>query len=129
MDINKGHVKSFEFNYPTIISLLGIASFLVSGLALVGLILAYVWRSDNPDGWESTHYTFHIYTFWISVLGLFFSILLFFGLSIMSRSAGFAVIAMGMMMAIMPWCLIRSIVSLLSAQKQEPIPNPHSWIW
>ncbi len=129
MDNNSRQSTRFEFNYPTIIALLGIASFLFSGLALVGLILAYVWRSDNPDGWETTHYTFHIYTFWISVLGLFVSILFFFGLTAMTGSVGFAMVAMGIMMAIMLWCLIRSIVSLLKAQKQEPIPNPRSWLW
>ena len=41
----------FDFNRPTIIALLYLASFLTGITGLVGLILAYVWKSEPGDEW------------------------------------------------------------------------------
>jgi uncharacterized membrane protein len=103
----------FDFNYPTIVAGLYILSFLVGFTSIIGLVLCYVWRSENPDGWEASHYTYHIRTFWYGLLGGFISFILMFVL------IGFLTMA-----AIAIWILVRSVVALLKAQKQEPIADP-----
>ena len=53
----------------------------LSALALgitgvVGVVLAYVWRSEQPDGWEASHYTYLIRGFWLWLAGCVVGILL-----------------------------------------------------
>jgi uncharacterized membrane protein len=105
----------FDFNYPTIISLCYIASYVTGVTAVVGLVLAYIWRGENPNGWEASHYSFHIRTFWIGFAG--------FVVGFLTMLIGIGVL---IMFAVGIWMLIRSVVALLKAQKKEPMPNPET---
>jgi uncharacterized membrane protein len=115
---NQGPTQSFDFNYPTIVSILYILSSFTGVTGIIGIILAYVWRGENPGGWEASHYTYHIRTFWI---GLVASIA---GIVLLIIGIGFLILA-----AIGIWVIIRSVVSLLKAQKHEAIADPETlWI-
>ena len=46
---------SFEFNRPTIISLLYLSSAVLGNTAIVGVVLAYVWQGEAHYDWESSH--------------------------------------------------------------------------
>jgi uncharacterized membrane protein len=107
--------SGFDFNYPTIISLCYLASYITGITAIVGLVLAYMWRGENPSGWEASHYTFHIRTFWIGLAGFVI------GFILMIIVIGFVIL-----FAIGIWMLIRTVVALLKAQKQQPMPNPET---
>jgi len=57
-----GTTPGFEFNHPTIISLLYLASCITGVTAIVGVVLAYVWRgeagavgNDRITSTRSTH--------------------------------------------------------------------------
>lgn len=108
---------SFDLNHPTIISLLYLSSFVLFITGIVGLVLAYVWRSEDHAGWETSHYTYHIRTFWIGLLGIAISAVL------MILLVGFL-----LMLAVAVWVIVRSVLALVNAQKKEPMPNPETWL-
>lgn len=105
----------FDLNHPTIISLLYLGSFVVGVTGLVGIVLAYVWRNDDPAGWEQSHYTYLIRTFWFGLLG-----------SVIGVVLSVVLIGIPIVIAVAVWVIIRSVVSLLKAQKHEPMPNPET---
>ncbi len=104
---------SFDMNQPTIIAILYIVSPLFWITGIVGVILAFVWR-DQPKGeWEASHYQYLINTFWIAMVGFVVSFVLMLVL------IGFILI-----FVVMAWAIVRSVMSLINAQKQQPMPNP-----
>jgi uncharacterized membrane protein len=108
----------FDFNYPTIVAILYITSIFTGFGGIVGLVLAYVWKGENPNGWEATHYDYHIRTFWFGIVAMIISFVLIFVL------IGFL-----LMFAVTIWVIVRSVVAMLQAQKREPIANPNTlWI-
>lgn len=105
----------FDFNGPTIVALCYLGSFITGISGLVGLILAYIWRGEARPAWEKAHYDFHIRTFW---LGLAASIA---GFVLMIVGIGFLIL-----LAVSIWVVVRSVISLLKAQKREAMPDPKS---
>ena len=108
---------SFDFNRPTIISLLYLAACVLGVTGLIGLVLAYVWKGEPHEDWEDSHYTYLIRTFWIGLLGIVVSMVLMLVL------IGFLLaVAVGV------WVLVRSVMSLVNAQKRQPMPDPGTWL-
>ena len=110
--------RGFEFNRPTIVSLVYIAGLLTALPTLVAPILAYVWRGQPHEAWETSHFRYHIRGFWIGLLAFIIAGLL-------------TVILVGFLLfvAIWLWLLVRTIMSLATAQRHEPMPNPGTWLW
>jgi len=109
---------SFKLNRPSIVALLYLASLLTGLTLLIGVILAYIWLGEPHAAWEETHYRYHIRTFWLSlVYAIIGCILLFVGI-------GFLILAL-----IGVWVAIRSIKSLLLAQRGEPVAAVETWLW
>jgi uncharacterized membrane protein len=111
-------VPQFEFNRPTIISLLYLASFLTVITGLAGLVLAYVWRDQPHEPWEQSHFIFLIRTFW---LGLGFSVICAVLSLILIGLLGFALVGV--------WVVVRSVMALVAAQKHAPIRQPLKLLW
>lgn len=107
--------SGFDFNHPTIISLLYLSSMVLGVTALVGVVLGYVWKGEAHADWESSHYDYLIRTFWIALIGSFVSFLLM-------------IVLIGFLLLFAVWVLvvIRCVLSLVNAQKQQPMPNPRS---
>ena len=108
--------SGFELNNPTIISLLYLASFVVGVTGIIGVVLAFVWRSEPKAAWEESHYQYLINTFWISLIGSIAGVLLMIVL------IGFLLLAATAILVI-----VRSVLCLINAQKHAPMPNPGSW--
>ncbi len=107
--------SGFDFNRPTIISLLYLSSAVLGVTGLVGIVLAYVWKGEPHEAWESSHYQYLIRTFWIGVIGSILSVMLMIVL------IGFLTIcAVGVLV------LVRCVLALVNAQKRVPMPNPES---
>jgi uncharacterized membrane protein len=108
----------FDANHPTIVALLYLSSVLLGFTGIIGVVLAYIWRGENYTGWEASHYTYHIRTFWFGLLGYFIGFIL-----------TFVLIGIFVMIAVTIWMVVRSVVAMLKAQKKEPIPDPSTfWI-
>lgn len=108
----------FDLNKATIISLLYISSFLVGITGLVGFILALVWKDEVAGTWEESHLQFHVMTFIIGLIVGFIGFIL-----------SFILIGIPLLLALAVWILVRSVLALLKAQKQEPIADPKTWLF
>lgn len=110
-----GPSGGFDFNQPTIISLCYLASFVTGISGLVGIVLAHVWAGDNQAEWAKSHFSYLIRTFWI---GLLVSVVL-------------TITVIGMILLPLPaiWVGVRSVLSLIKAQKQEPMPDPKTLLF
>ncbi len=109
--------SSFDFNQPTIISALYLSGFLLGITWIIGVVLAYVWKGEAKADWELSHYTYLIRTFWIGFIGTVVSIFLMIVL------IGFLLWA-----AVAVLMVVRCVLSLINAQKQQPMPNPETWL-
>ncbi len=107
----------FDLNHPTIVSLLYLSSFLLGVTALIGIVLAYVWKNEAHDDWQTSHYAYLIRTFWIGLIGTVA------GLILMIVLIGFLILPIVAVLVI-----VRSVLSLVKAQKHEPMPNPDTWL-
>ncbi|MCC6828970.1 MAG: hypothetical protein IT550_12165 [Novosphingobium sp.] len=108
---------SFDFNRPTIINLLYLSSAVLGVTGLIGLVLAYVWKGEPHADWETSHYAYLIRTFWLGLIGVGVGLLLAIVL------IGFVIwLAVGVLV------VVRCVLSLVNAQKQQPMPNPDTWL-
>ena len=107
----------FDFNRPTIVSLLYLSSFLLGITVIIGVVLAYVWKGEAQADWEASHYAYLIRTFWIGLIGSVISIILM-------------IILIGFLLwiAVAVLVIVRCVLSLINAQKQAPMPNPETWL-
>jgi uncharacterized membrane protein len=109
--------SGFDLNHPTVISLLYLSSMVLGVTALVGLVLAYVWKGEAHAEWENSHYEYLIRTFWLGLIGAMVSVLLMIVL------VGFL-----LMVAVGVLVVVRCVLSLINAQKHLPMPNPRTWL-
>lgn len=108
----------FEFNQPTIISLLYLGSFVTGISGLVGVVLAHVWQGENKANWAASHFAYLIRTFWIG-----------FAASIVAMLLSFILIGFLLFPIIMLWVGVRSVMSLVKAQREEPLPDPQTLLF
>ena len=93
-----------------------IAPFTLHAAGIVGLVIAYISRDSAPE-WLKTHYTFQIYTFWISVLYF-----------VIAGVLCFLVIGFFLLPLLLVWYIIRCALGLTRLLRSEAHPNPRSWL-
>lgn len=113
-----GNNGGFDFNQPTIISLCYLGSFVTGITGLVGIVLAHVWQGDNQGSWAASHFSYLIRTFWIGFVA-----------SIIATVLSFVLIGFLLFPLIAIWVGVRSVMSLIKAQKQEPMPDPQTLLF
>ena len=109
--------SSFDFNHPTIVSALYLSSFVLGVTVIIGVVLAYVWKGEPHAEWETSHYDYLIRTFWIGLIG-----------SVISFILMIVLIGFLLWIAVAVLVVVRSVLSLINAQKQIPMPNPETWL-
>jgi len=125
----------FQFNGPTVVSLLYLATYFTACSALLGVILAYVWRRQPVPEWQQTQFAHLIRTFWLGLAG--YAVLGAAGVAAVTvggegriRSAATIVLAMlcfggGLLLTVL--LLIRCTRAIVSAQQGVPMARPRSW--
>jgi uncharacterized membrane protein len=91
---------------------------LVSGItAVIGVIMAYVYRDDAPD-WLKTHYELQIRSFWMVLLyGLIAGLLCLI------------LIGFLLLFLVAVWWVVRCVKGLKYVSENAPYPNPRSWLF
>lgn len=110
--------NGFDLNRPTIISLLYILSFATGITGIIGIIMAHVWGSEPEAEWQRSHYSYLMRTFWYGFLA-----------SIIAGVLSLVFIGLLMFPLIAVWFGVRSVMSLVRAQRREPMPDPETlWV-
>ena len=101
---------------PTIIYVLFLANILVPFAGLVGVIMAYINKGD--DNFLQSHYQFQIRTFWI---GLLYAVI---GILLTAILIGWLILLFTVI-----WLIIRCVKGFKYLGKQQPMPEPTSWMF
>lgn len=109
--------KNSNSTLPMIIYALYLANLAVPFTALIGVIMAYINKSDETNFLQS-HYQFQIRTFWIGLLYLIIGGIL-------------TIILIGWIILLLyaVWLIIRCVKGFKYLNDQQPIPNPTSWMF
>jgi uncharacterized membrane protein len=93
-----------------------LASLVIGITAIIGVVIAYMNRGKT-GGWVETHYTWAIRTFWIGILYAF-------------ASAVLMIVGIGFLLffAVAIWAIVRCVIGLQKAARDEAIDNPESWL-
>ena len=119
-------MSDFEGEAPTnksdgrmaiVIYVLYLLVLIVGITPLVGVIMAYVLRGDNPP-WVESHYRFQIVTFCFGLVALVITLVLIEIIEILAGLFGIGAIL---------WWIIRNVRGLALAVKGKAIPDPESW--
>jgi uncharacterized membrane protein len=100
-----------------IVYILYLVSLITGITSIIGVIIAYVNRSEAPD-WVQTHYRFQIRTFWI---GLLYGLI---GLVLCLVLIGFLFLAF-----VLIWFVVRCVKGMGAISRGQPYDNPATWLW
>ncbi|BBB24876.1 DUF4870 family protein [Amphritea japonica] len=100
-----------------IIYILYLVSLVLGITGLIGLIMAYINKGDAPE-WLKTHYQWQIRTFWMGVL---YTVI---GLITTGIMIGFLILLFNLI-----WFIVRCVKGLSALDKQQPLPQPTSWLF
>ena len=91
---------------------------LVVGLtAIVGLVMAYVYRGEGPD-WVDAHYRFQIRTFWI---GLLYIVV---GTALSAVLVGYLILLFWGV-----WLIVRCVKGLKALEDRRGPEDPATWLF
>ena len=104
-------------NTAKVVYLLFLVNIFIQFLGIIGVIIAYVHKSDAP-AWLQSHYQFQIRTFWIGLLYLFIGVIL-------------ATVAIGYFILLfwVIWVIVRCVKGMKYLDQHQPHPNPTSWLF
>lgn len=106
--------RGFDLNQPSIVAILYLAGFVTGITGLVGVVLAHIWvRENSVDDWSASHFQYLITTFWGAVVA-----------SLVAFALTLLWIGILLFIPISVWVGVRSVLSLVNAQRREPMPRP-----
>lgn len=100
-----------------LIYILYLVSLIVGVTALVGVIMAYMNKGEAPE-WVQTHYRLQIRTFWIGIL-----------FSIVGVVTTIILIGWLILLLVVVWWIVRCVKGMQYVGKQQPYPNPATWMF
>lgn len=100
-----------------LIYILYLASLVVGITGIIGLVMAYINKSDN-DSLVNSHYRFQIRTFWIGLL-----------LAVIGMLTMMIVIGWFILLFLTVWMIIRCVKGLKYLSEGKAHPDPTSWMF
>lgn len=99
-----------------VIYVLYLLSFIIGITGIIGVVIAYINRGKS-EPWIETHYTWAIRTFWIGVLG-----------AIIGAILSIILIGVLLLFAVAIWVIVRCVIGLQQAGRNQPVRDPQSWL-
>jgi uncharacterized membrane protein len=100
-----------------LVYILYLAGLIFGITGVIGVVLAYVNKSDAPE-WLQSHYRFQIRTFW---MGLVYMIV---GGILLLVLVGWLVYLFWII-----WLIVRCVKGLKFLEQQQPVQNEDSWMF
>lgn len=116
-------------NRPFIITLLYLATWFTGFSAIVGVVLAYVFKTGPSEEWEQTHFTYLINTFWLLLGVPILSLMIVLMVAAMLPEGIAIVVAIPLVFAALITFVLsgaRTIVSMIHAVRGKPMPKPRT---
>lgn len=89
---------------------------LLNGItAVIGVIMAYVYKDDAPE-WLRTHYELQIRTFWMALL-----------IGVIGGVLSLVFIGVAVLLALAVWWIIRCVKGIRYLGERVPYPNHRAW--
>lgn len=86
---------------------------------LPGILLALLFKAGSEDDdWQTSHFRYHIHSFWIVLIGVG---AYFLAMTLWVRAAAFV------LLFVAGWLLIRAVTALMCALSRAPVPDPKTW--
>jgi uncharacterized membrane protein len=98
-----------------IIYVLYLVGLVVGVTAIVGLIMAYVYKDDAPD-WLRTHYELQVRTFWMMLL-----------YAVISGILCLILIGFLLLLVVAVWWIVRCVKGLKYLEQKAAYPNHLGW--
>ena len=115
--MNEAVVETGDTGSIKLVYILYLAGLLFGVTGIVGVVMAYINKSDAPE-WMQSHYQFQIRTFWIGALFIFLGALL-----------SIVIIGYFILLFWMVWLIVRCLKGMKSLDKGEAHPNPTGWMF
>jgi uncharacterized membrane protein len=112
-----GQFEPQEATAANTIYILYLVGLIVPLTPLVGVIIAYVQRSNAPD-WVRSHYRFQIRTFWIAVL-----------YSVIGIITCFILVGFFWLCFVLVWWVVRCVKGMQAVAAGTPYERVETWIW
>lgn len=126
----------FQFNGPTVVSLLYLATYFTAFSAVVGVVLAYVWRRQPVPEWQRSQFDYLVRTFWLGLGGYAVAAAIAAGAVIALGSdpggadavlVALAVLGVGGVLVWTVLLVVRCAFVIVNAQQKVPMTRPRSW--
>ncbi len=116
-------------NRPLIVGVVLLASFLMPVMAIVGLVLAYIFRRDPAEEWEASHYQYLVRTFWIACgIAAVFGLIGLGLINLTSNHSGISglIFLLGIIGAgaVTVFFAVRVVMSIIRANARQPMLRP-----
>lgn len=108
--------KGPDTTMAMVVYALYLASMIVGLTALVGIVIAYVYRGKGPE-WLDEHYRYQIRTFWIGMLyGLVCVVLALIGIGFL------------LLIVLAVWLIVRCVKGFKGLQEKQAPANVDTWL-
>lgn len=110
--------KGNDHTIALVVYILYLASLVTGGLAaIIGVIIAYIYRGNNRGSYLESHFTYQIRTFWIGSL-----------YGIISFILCFILIGYVLVFALLVWQIIRCVKGIQALNAHRAVDNVGSWL-
>jgi|AntRauTorckE6833_2_1112554.scaffolds.fasta_scaffold04824_4 uncharacterized membrane protein len=107
-----------EDTWPKVTYFLYLASLILGITSIIGVIMAYIKKSEFKDTYVESHIRFQIRTFWIGLL-----------MAVIGSLTVTFFIGGLILLWVVIWYIVRCVKGLNALQKKEPIAKPASWMF
>ena len=119
-------------NRPFIVGALFLGSYFAPFLVLIGFPLALVFQRRPEEEWEKSHFTYIVRTVYhaalIGALGILLALAAYFALGD-SEDTNILMVFLALVIggALLAYCGVRVLISLMKSASRIPMSNPKTW--
>jgi uncharacterized membrane protein len=132
MSDGQGGAPADNGSSANVVYILYLVALVTSGVtAIVGLVIAYVYRANAPT-WVQSHYEVQTRTFWIALLAAVAGSAMVWAF-VMALDSG--ILYLLMLIAVLAylfffvWWIVRCVKGMRYLSRREAYPNPETWLW